>query len=74
MEAIRSSIRSFASDPEVVHSILEDTPETVNYELSQYFHTQIALEEIRQHRDILYDATVVDTCIRLFKEKGYKLK
>jgi PAS domain S-box-containing protein len=33
-----------------------------------------ALEEIRINRDILYDAGVVDACISLFQEKGYKLK
>ena len=31
-----------------------------------------ALEEISQNRDILYDPEVVDTCIRLFKEKEFK--
>jgi PAS domain S-box-containing protein len=30
-----------------------------------------ALEEIFQNRDILYDADVVDACLKLFREKGY---
>lgn len=30
-----------------------------------------ALEEIRRHRSILYDTDVVDTCLRLFEEKGF---
>jgi response regulator RpfG family c-di-GMP phosphodiesterase len=33
-----------------------------------------ALEEITQNRGILYDPEVVDACLRLFKEKGYKLE
>lgn len=32
-----------------------------------------ALEEITRHRDALYDPAVVDACLRLFKEKGFKL-
>jgi len=31
-----------------------------------------ALEEISQNRDILYDPEVVDTCLKLFKEKEFK--
>ena len=31
-----------------------------------------ALEEISQNKGILYDPKVVDTCIKLFKEKGFK--
>lgn len=31
-----------------------------------------ALEEISQNRGILYDANVVDVCLALFKEKGFK--
>ena len=31
-----------------------------------------ALEEISQNRGILYDPEVVDACIKLFKEKGFK--
>ncbi len=32
-----------------------------------------ALEEISNNRGMLYDAEVVDVCLRLFKEKGFKL-
>ncbi len=32
-----------------------------------------ALEEIEKNRNILYDANVVDSCLRLFREKGYKI-
>lgn len=32
-----------------------------------------ALAEIEQNKGILYDEDVVDTCLRLFREKGYKL-
>ena len=33
-----------------------------------------ALEEISQNKGILYDPEVVDTCIKLFKEKEFKFK
>ncbi|MBN1547806.1 MAG: PAS domain S-box protein [Syntrophaceae bacterium] len=33
-----------------------------------------ALDEIEKNRGILYDADVVDTCLKLFREKGYQLK
>jgi len=33
-----------------------------------------ALEEISTNRGILYDPEVVDACLRLFKEKGFKFK
>jgi PAS domain S-box-containing protein/putative nucleotidyltransferase with HDIG domain len=33
-----------------------------------------ALEEISKHKDSFYDPAVVDACVRLFKEKGFKLE
>ncbi len=33
-----------------------------------------ALEEISQNKDVLYDADVVDTCLRLFSEKGFEFE
>ncbi|MFQ5956966.1 MAG: HD domain-containing phosphohydrolase [Candidatus Brocadiales bacterium] len=33
-----------------------------------------ALEEISQNKGTLYDANVVDACVRLFTEKGFELK
>lgn len=33
----------------------------------------IALEEIKKNRGILYDNAVADACLRLFYEKGYQL-
>ncbi|MGD0278564.1 MAG: PAS domain S-box protein [Smithella sp.] len=33
-----------------------------------------AIEEIEKNRGVLYDADVVDACLRLFREKGYQLK
>ena len=33
-----------------------------------------ALEEISQNRVILYDPEVVDVCLKLFKEKGFKFQ
>jgi PAS domain S-box-containing protein len=33
----------------------------------------VALEEISRNRGILYDADVVDACLKLFREKGYTL-
>jgi PAS domain S-box-containing protein/putative nucleotidyltransferase with HDIG domain len=35
---------------------------------------QAALDEITQKRGILYDREVVDACLRLFREKGFKLE
>lgn len=32
-----------------------------------------ALDEIRENRGILYDATVVDVCLKLFTQQGYRL-
>jgi len=32
------------------------------------------LKEIEDNRGVLYDADVVDVCLRLFREKGYQLK
>ena len=32
------------------------------------------LKEISQNRGILYDSEVVETCLKLFKEKGFKFK
>ena len=34
---------------------------------------EAALEEIEKNKGILYDANVVDACLKLFREKGYKL-
>jgi len=34
---------------------------------------EAALEEITKNRGILYDITVVDACLKLFREKGYQL-
>ena len=34
---------------------------------------EIALEEIEKNKGILYDDAVVDTCLKLFREKGYQL-
>ncbi len=33
-----------------------------------------ALEEISKNKDILYDPEVVNACLKLFKEKGFKFK
>jgi PAS domain S-box-containing protein len=34
---------------------------------------EAALEEIEKNKGILYDNTVANTCLRLFREKGYQL-
>jgi PAS domain S-box-containing protein/putative nucleotidyltransferase with HDIG domain len=34
----------------------------------------IALDEIWKNRDILYDATIVDACLKLFREQGFKFE
>ena len=33
-----------------------------------------ALEEISKNKGILYDSKVVDACLKLLKEKGFKFK
>ena len=33
-----------------------------------------ALKEIESNRGILYDISAVNTCLRLFREKGYQLE
>jgi len=33
-----------------------------------------ALEEITRNKGILYDSKVVDICLKLFKEKGFKFE
>jgi HD-GYP domain-containing protein (c-di-GMP phosphodiesterase class II) len=33
-----------------------------------------ALEEIEKNRGTLYDKTVVDACLSLFREKGFNLE
>jgi HD-GYP domain-containing protein (c-di-GMP phosphodiesterase class II) len=33
-----------------------------------------ALAEIVKNKGVLYDAEVVDACVRLFRKKGYKFK
>ncbi|MDD2769767.1 MAG: response regulator [Methylococcus sp.] len=34
---------------------------------------EAALEEIARHRDTLYDAAAVDACLKLFRERAYRL-
>jgi len=36
--------------------------------------TEAALNQISTNKDKIYDGTVVDACLRLFKEKGYHLE
>jgi HD-GYP domain-containing protein (c-di-GMP phosphodiesterase class II) len=36
------------------------------------FGIEIALEEIEKNKGILYDNTVADACLRLFREKSYQ--
>jgi putative nucleotidyltransferase with HDIG domain len=35
---------------------------------------EAALAEIEQNKGVLYDASAVDACVKLFKEKAYKLR
>jgi HD-GYP domain-containing protein (c-di-GMP phosphodiesterase class II) len=34
---------------------------------------EAALEEIEKNKGILYAAVIADACLKLFREKGYKL-
>jgi PAS domain S-box-containing protein len=38
------------------------------------FGIEAALEEIEENKDILYDARVVEVCLKLFREKGLKVE
>jgi HD-GYP domain-containing protein (c-di-GMP phosphodiesterase class II) len=53
----------------VAHA-LEDL--TSNLVYRNAFPLKQALDEIRAHRGSKYDPAVVDACLRLFNEKGYK--
>jgi HD-GYP domain-containing protein (c-di-GMP phosphodiesterase class II) len=33
----------------------------------------VALKEIEQNKGIFYDDAVADACLRLFREKGFKI-
>ena len=35
---------------------------------------EVALEEIEKNKGILYDETVANACLKLFREKGYILE
>jgi HD-GYP domain-containing protein (c-di-GMP phosphodiesterase class II) len=35
---------------------------------------EAALEEIEKNKGVIYEDTVVDACLRLFREKGYQIK
>jgi HD-GYP domain-containing protein (c-di-GMP phosphodiesterase class II) len=35
---------------------------------------EAAMEEVEKNKGILYDNTVADACLKLFREKGYQLK
>ena len=51
---------------DVVEAIAFHRPYRVDYGID------IALDEISKNRGILYDPEVVDACLRLFREKGFK--
>ena len=51
---------------DVVEAIASHRP----YRAAQGIH--VALEEISNMKGILYDAAVVDACLRIFNEKGFK--
>ena len=53
----------------VAHA-LEDL--TTNMSYRNAFPLKQALDEIKAHRGSQYDPDVVDACLRLFNEKGYK--
>jgi HD-GYP domain-containing protein (c-di-GMP phosphodiesterase class II) len=35
---------------------------------------KVALEEIEKNKGVLYDTAVVDACLKLFREKGFKFE
>lgn len=52
---------------DVVEAIASHRP----YRASLGIH--VALDEIEKNKGILYDDAVVNACLRLFRDKGYKL-
>ena len=46
---------------------------TANIGSKDWPSEQKALAEVEAKRGLLYDAQVVDACLRLFREKGYRL-
>ena len=56
----------------VVDDVVEATASYRPYRPAPSIHK--ALEEISQNRAILYDPKVVDACLKLFTEKGYKFQ
>jgi HD-GYP domain-containing protein (c-di-GMP phosphodiesterase class II)/DNA-binding LacI/PurR family transcriptional regulator len=53
---------------DVVEAMASHRPYRVAHDI------RMALEEITKNRGILYDPDVVDACLILFQQKGYKLK
>lgn len=53
---------------DVVEAMASHRPSRLALGLNQ------ALEEIHINRDVLFDADVVDACLKLFKEKNYTLE
>jgi HD-GYP domain-containing protein (c-di-GMP phosphodiesterase class II) len=55
----------------VAHALEDLTSHRV---FREAFPLEQALDEISAHRGSQYDPDVADACLRLFKEKGYKMK
>jgi response regulator RpfG family c-di-GMP phosphodiesterase len=53
--------------------IVDDMEENLYLYLRPALGIDKALEEILKNKGILYDPEVVDACIKLFKEKEFKL-
>jgi len=66
-EAILIEARIFA----VAHALEDLTSRRV---FRNAFSLKQALEEIEKNSGLLYDEAVVDTCLRLFREKGFQLE
>jgi len=56
-------------------SVSEVVESIASHQLYRPGHgVEAALEEIGRNKDTLYDAGIVDACLRLFREKGYKIE
>ncbi len=56
-------------------SVSEVVESIASHQLYRPGHgAEAALEEIGRNKGILYDAEIVDACLRLFWEKGYKIE
>lgn len=70
--------RSLKGDEILLEARILSVADVVSAMASHRFHRpslgiEAALEEIEKNKGVLYDVSVANACLRLFREKGYKL-